>query len=256
MKGKIGVLIAITLIAFAFLVQGVSATPAMEPLPGAVFTTLPDGNAVDENTGYENKCEVSLNGGSDRPQAHHLPDGVYDVAVTNPSGKVVLGKGEGVATIANGEGTFGPTSLCDLVKPSPYGTTPNPGGEYKAWLCKEGNLFINRSCKTDNFKVRPSEPPPVPSPTPKPTPPLGVTPTPTPTPVIGPPWSSPPEATPAPTPTLEPVQPEGFPDSGGGPLQDGRSVRWWLAVAIGLPLALAGAWLIRRQRHRSSQGAT
>lgn len=180
---------------------------AAHPLSGAIFTTLPDGSVVNENVGYTDKCQVSLNGGPQGQSAHHLPDGTYDVGVTDPSGKVDLGKGLGAVVIANGIGTFGPISLCDLVDdPSPYRTTPNPGNGYKAWLCEQGELFINRSCKTDNFKVRPSALPPV-EPTPT-TPPTSVV-TPTPTPEIGQPAFT--------TPTPEPQMPTQLPVSGGEP---------------------------------------
>lgn len=242
MRTSFSVVIAVILIAIcALLTQSVSATPAVKPLPGAVFTTLPDGSAVNENVGYTNKCQVSLNGGPDKPQAHHLPDGVYDVAVTNPSGKVVLGKGEGVVTITNGEGTFGPSSLCDLVEPSPYGTTPNLGDEYKAWLCEEDSLFVNNNCKTDNFKVRLAAPPEVtPTPTLPPTPP----PVPEPTPVV----------TPGPKPVASSVQqpldemPSALPITGDAPARENRSVNWLLGLAIAIPLIGGGAWSIHRSR--------
>src|SRR5207247_1899769 len=120
---------------------GGSAAPAGN-VSGAIFTTLPDGSVVNGNI-YAAKCDVALNGGPASPNSHHLPDGVYDVAVTDPSGKTVLGQGFEAVTISGGEGTFGPTSLCDLVEPSPYLTTPNNGGEYKAWLCVTGDLFVH-----------------------------------------------------------------------------------------------------------------
>jgi len=156
------VLAGFALLAFStFQIHGVSA----EPLPGAIFTTLPDGSAVNGNI-YGEKCDVAANGGPDHPQSHHLPNGLYDVGVTDPSSHTVLGVGYGVVTIANGQGTFGPTSLCDLVTPSPYNTTPNPGDEYKVWLCRAGQLFVNDQCKTDNFKVREETPTPTRTPTP------------------------------------------------------------------------------------------
>ncbi|MCH7541382.1 hypothetical protein IH981_01225, partial [Patescibacteria group bacterium] len=146
---------------------------AAHPLSGAIFTTLPDGSAVNENVGYTDKCQVALNGGPQGLSAHHLPDGIYDVGVTDPSGKVELGKGLNAVVIANGIGTFGPTSLCVLVDdPSSYRTTPNNGGVYKVWLCVSGQLFVHHDCKTDNFKVKEVEKPPVviePTPTPPPT---------------------------------------------------------------------------------------
>ncbi len=178
------------------ITSGVASFPldvSAHPLPGAIFTTLPDGSVVNGNI-YSAKCDVALNGGPANPNSHHVPDGIYDVAVTDPSGKTVLGTGVGVVVISGGAGTFGPLSLCSLVLPSPYETTPNHGGEYKAWLCLAGQLFTNHDCKTDNFKVREETTPPAsPSPTPTPTPIAGATGAPTPTP------TSQPEETPTPT---------------------------------------------------------
>jgi hypothetical protein len=168
------------------------------PLPGAIFTTLPDGSVVNGNI-YSAKCDVALNGGPSSQKSHHLPDATYDVAVTDPSGKVVLGAGYGVVVLSGGNGTFGPTSLCSLVFPSPYDTTPNPGGEYKAWLCLGGRLFVNHDCKTDNFKLRPAATPASTSPTPTPIPASAPTPTPTPSPTATP--TPTPAALPASTPT-------------------------------------------------------
>src|SRR5438093_2995459 len=164
------------------------ASPASaHPLPGAIFTTLADGSVVNGNI-YTAKCDVALNGGPSKPQSHHLPDGVYDVAVTDPSGKTILGEGIGVVVITGGAGTFGPTSLCDLVLPSPYLTTPNNGGEYKAWLCLTGKLYVNHDCKTDNFKIRERV-------TPTPTPTKIGTPTPSPTETATPTRTATPTAT-------------------------------------------------------------
>lgn len=232
-----------------------ASSVSAHPLPGAIFTTLPDGSVVNGNVKeYDDKCDVALNGGPFGPQSHHLPDGDYDVVVTDPSGKTVLGVGEGQVTISNGEGTFGPTSLCDLVEPSPYDATPNHGGVYKVWLCESGELFVSRSCKTDNFKVRSLEQPPVePTPTlpleetPIPTPPVvEVAPTPSPAPVassIGGPI--PPET--APTPSPEPEMPKGFPDTGGEPPLGGNDVIGkFLLIAGGSILSLLGGFVAWR----------
>ena len=202
------------------------------PMSGAIFTTLPDGSVVNGNI-YEAKCDVALNGGPRSPQSHHLPDGKYDVAVTDPSGKTVLGVGEGRVTIANGAGTFGPISLCALVTPSPYDTTPNNGGEYKAWLCTAGQLFVHRECKTDNFKVRPSAPPAE-----KPTP------TPPPTALVPPAQKSP-----------TPEAPKFFPDTGGEPPTDKqwsetRSLTVTGAGITALALATLFGHLVEQRRRR------
>lgn len=155
-RGILGVGIAILIAMFL----SVSVAQA-HPLSGDIKTTGLDGNAVQQNH-FKGKCLVALNGGPDQPQAHHLPDGKYDVGVTDPSGNTVLGEGFGTVTITSGDGTFGPTSLCSLVQPSPYDTTPNNGGVYKVWLCYEGELFVNSHCKKSNFKVTEDAPPVVP----------------------------------------------------------------------------------------------
>ncbi len=62
-------------------------------LPGAIFTTTPDGGIVNENVHYESKLEVYLDGGPPphAPQtAAGLPDGYYVFQVTNPSGAYLL----------------------------------------------------------------------------------------------------------------------------------------------------------------------
>jgi len=207
------------------------------PLPGAIFTTLPDGSVVNGNI-YSAKCDVALNGGPSSQKSHHLPDGIYDVAVTDPSGKVVLGVGYAVVVLSGGRGTFGPISLCSLVLPSPYNTTPNPGGEYKAWLCLGGQLFVNHDCKTDNFKVRlaatspPTNAPPS-TPTPTPTPPPPPTPTPTPTSTPTPTPAAPPASAPTPivagtssppAPTRTPPPQPAVPGTSSPPASHGLSV--------------------------------
>jgi protocatechuate 3,4-dioxygenase beta subunit len=77
-------------------------------LPGAIFTTTPDGSIVNENVHYESKLEVYLDGGPPphAPQtAAGLPDGRYVFQVTDPSGKVLLSEdpsGYRVVEVANG----------------------------------------------------------------------------------------------------------------------------------------------------------
>lgn len=230
MRGKI-ILPLIAIIALAIVSTFQISTASAHPLPGAIFTTLPDGSVVNGNI-YTEKCDVALNGGPRNPQSHHLPDGVYDVAVTDPSGKIKLGIGEDVVTIANGRGTFGPISLCKLVRPSPYDTTPNPGGVYKAWLCESGQLFVHHDCKTDNFKVRPSAPP-------------SVVPTPIPSPT-SPPTALIPPAVATPTPEV----PTQLPKSGGEPPSNGNDVLGtkFFLVAGGSILSLLGGFVAWRRK--------
>ena len=83
------ILTLFTTAAFVFAFGGASA----QPLPGAIFTTTPDGGIVNENVRYESKLEVYLDGGPppNAPQkAAGLPDGWYVFQITDPSGWVLL----------------------------------------------------------------------------------------------------------------------------------------------------------------------
>ena len=165
---------------------------------GAIFTTLPDGSEVNFNI-YDAKEDVYLDGGPGigAPQtAAGLDDGTYVFQVTEPSGRTLLSTDPARCrrfTVSGGIITgVVPASGCEhltgldvdhgatTVQLMPYDDTPNPGGEYKAWVvtvedfllgCAElgvsnglnvvdcgrspGNShgFIPRHSKTDNFKV-------------------------------------------------------------------------------------------------------
>lgn len=70
----------------ATVVQGAGPT-------GAIFTTTPDGGIVNENTHYDYKIEVYLDGGPGHHAPQHaagLDDGWYVFQVTDPSGGVLL----------------------------------------------------------------------------------------------------------------------------------------------------------------------
>lgn len=167
---------------------------AAPPLPGAIFTTLSDGNQVNANI-FSAKCDglgVYLDGGPgpNAPQgAAGLPDGDYYFQVTDPSGKTLLSTDPQayrrftvtagiitarVAPQASGDHETGidvdhnalTIELC------PFLDTPNPGGEYKVWVTPVGDFvgnaavvdngynpgyfhgFIPAASKTDNFKVK------------------------------------------------------------------------------------------------------
>ncbi|EPM42724.1 hypothetical protein M272_22985 [Vibrio natriegens NBRC 15636 = ATCC 14048 = DSM 759] len=66
---------------------------AFARLDGAIFTTTPAGDIVNENVRYQSKEEVFLDGGPG-PQAPRtaaaLPEGLYYFQVTDPSGKCLL----------------------------------------------------------------------------------------------------------------------------------------------------------------------
>jgi hypothetical protein len=170
---------AATLIA---LLTAVLNTAAMaQPLSGAIFTTDANSTFVNANV-YDFKEDVYLNGGP-RPNAPctaaGLPDGDYYFQVTDPSGSQLLsldGIGDRRVTVASGL-IIGYSGLHGIgmgkcvafngfnitVQLYPFASTPNPGGEYKAWMTKAGDYdvtmtkgsfgFIPSKSKTDNFKV-------------------------------------------------------------------------------------------------------
>ena len=121
---------------------------------GAIFTTLPDGSAVNFNI-YASKDDVYLDGGpgQNAPQtAAGLDDGTYVFQITDPSGKVLLSQdiaacrqvtvSGGVITASLAPASCATPHLTGLdadwgattVQMMPYADTPNNGGEYKAWV--------------------------------------------------------------------------------------------------------------------------
>jgi hypothetical protein len=167
------------------LLTTVLNTAAMaQQVSGAIFTTDMNSNFVNGNV-YDLMDAVYLNGGP-RPNAPctaaGLPDGDYYFQVTDPSGSQLLsldGIGERRVIVAGGL-IIGYSGLHDIgmgkcvtfngfnitVQLYPFKPTPNPGGEYKAWMTKVGDYditmtkgsfgFIPSKSKTDNFKVTPS----------------------------------------------------------------------------------------------------
>ena len=158
--------------------------PAIAGMSGAIFTTNEDGSFVNGNV-YDSGEDVYLNGG---PRANRnctsagLPDGDYYFQVTDPSGKERLsdyGHKNGTITVSggvvilySGEHGHGSGRCTDVtVQLAPFGSTSNPGGEYKVWLTPVGSYacsepatlcagafgFFTNSSKTDNFKVQPPE---------------------------------------------------------------------------------------------------
>jgi hypothetical protein len=168
---------------------------------GAIYTSTFDGTIVNANI-YADKNDVYMNGGPHGNSFHGLPDGTYFFQVTKPGWhptqgdltdgllstddandrqlKVVGGRVFGVAGTAGTHAVGVPTANGGLpVQLMPYSDTPNPGGEYKAWLIRwkdeNGNIvvpstfvdsinpriihFESRWSKTDNFKVRVPPPP-------------------------------------------------------------------------------------------------
>src|SRR5438309_706990 len=136
-----------TLLGIALSMAMLISLSAAAQLPGAIFTTLPDGSEVNYNI-YALKTDVYLDGGPGpgAPQgAAGLPDGRYVFQVTDPSGKSLLSTdalqcrefdvNAGIITAAVGPCPHVTGSDIDhgakTVQLMPYLDTPNPGGEYK-----------------------------------------------------------------------------------------------------------------------------
>jgi hypothetical protein len=121
---------------------------------GAIFTTLPDGSAVNFNI-YDLKTDVYLDGGPGQHapiSAAGLDDGIYVFQVTDPSGKTLLSQDIGACRQVSVVGGVIVASLkpaacatphvtgtdvdwaAVTVQLMPYADTPNNGGEYKAWV--------------------------------------------------------------------------------------------------------------------------
>lgn len=155
----VGTLVALTIPLVAFAAN----------LSGAIFTTTVDGTVVNENTHYENKTDVYLDGGPgpNAPvSAAGLPAGDYYYQVTDPSGKDLLStdniscrkvhvnaagvidtiysgtnyvksKGAWVGTActhASGTDVDHAEAGAKTVQLYPYDDTPNLGGVYKVWM--------------------------------------------------------------------------------------------------------------------------
>jgi hypothetical protein len=147
-------------------------------LSGKIFTTTFDGQFVAQNH-YSSKDAVYLNGGPVHEGAAGLPDGTYYFQVTGPSGNDLLSTDpavcrqlivfNGVIAGAAGPSCQHPTGIPQAdgsvpIKLAPFNTTPNPGGNHKAWLIKQGGNttvaadgihinFQNSNAKSEVFRV-------------------------------------------------------------------------------------------------------
>jgi SdrD B-like domain len=181
---------SIKTLCFSIFVLAGAWVAVADPFSGAIFTTKFDGTAVDMNI-YDTREDVYLNGGPQNDHANGLPQGTYYFQVTDPSGmhllstddaecrQLVVGSNgrvngvpsEGPACLHE-EGLFDNANMSKPVKLFPFDFTPNPGGEYKAWLIRQTGdtsldpddpkviLFKPSDSKTDNFKVLEEQPPP------------------------------------------------------------------------------------------------
>lgn len=145
---------------------------------GKIFTSLFDGTFVHVNR-YSSKDAVYLNGGPVHEGATGLPDGSYYFQVTGPSGNDLLSTDlaecrqltvfAGRIVGAEGPGCQHPAGIplsdgSRPVKLMPFNDTPNPGGNYKAWLIRKTSNtvvepdgihidFKNSDAKSEIFRV-------------------------------------------------------------------------------------------------------
>jgi uncharacterized repeat protein (TIGR01451 family) len=158
MKRRKFISIFLTILSLFLMLVPEAKALAQAGISGAIFTTDKTGNDVNKNL-YEKMKDVYLNGGPENPNAAGLPDGNYYARITSPGGEV-LGKSD-TAFIEVAGGKFKLVyNLWDNLKTASsgftatgYDFTPNPGDEYKVWICMNGTYDENLS-KTDNFKVK------------------------------------------------------------------------------------------------------
>jgi uncharacterized repeat protein (TIGR01451 family) len=86
------------------------------PVHGAIFTTVPDGSAVNANTQYTQKIQVYLDGGPRNPnsQAAGLPNGLFVFQITDPPGKVLLSEDPAKCRVVRVEGGV----ITNIVRPA------------------------------------------------------------------------------------------------------------------------------------------
>ena len=153
-------------------------TASANGFSGKIFTSLFDGTFVHANR-YSSKDAVYLNGGPVHEGATGLPDGSYYFQVTGPSGNDLLSTDlaecrqltvfAGRIVGAEGPGCQHPAGIplsdgSRPVKLMPFNDTPNPGGNYKAWLIRKTSNtvvepdgihidFKNSDAKSEIFRV-------------------------------------------------------------------------------------------------------
>jgi hypothetical protein len=122
-----------------------SLSVANDPrLSGAIFTTTPDGSVVNENTHYESKLEVYLDGGPGPNAPQHaagLPDGLYVFQITDPPGKVLLSEDPAKCRVVRIADDIIVERVCPSQLPTQYGGpfsdeyTVGKGGNATTYPC-------------------------------------------------------------------------------------------------------------------------
>ncbi len=168
-----------------FLLLAVAS--AFANISGSIFTSLPDGTAVNQNL-YNDQSTVYLNGGPQNLSGSGLPDGIYYFQVTTPDGALLLSNdsasmrlvrvtnGRFAGRVQNNPPTFtlypippppypptgtplyphpdGPKNKANGSVPCqlwPFDQTTNRGGEYKVWLIPYGKATVAGDGKHLNF---------------------------------------------------------------------------------------------------------
>jgi hypothetical protein len=150
-RNVIAISVASLLSPFALL----SPATSHAQVRGAAFTSNQGCTAINQNI-YNSIADVYINGG---PLSAQLsPDIPYYVQVTDPQGTVLGKSKDAVYTLTKLDPlTSSPVPNCaqltSLMDGGSITTTTNTGGEYKVWICATGD-FLERNCKTDNFKIR------------------------------------------------------------------------------------------------------
>src|SRR4026209_996716 len=144
---------------FGSLIAATAFSALAHAPSGAIFTTVADGSEVNFNI-YPSKDAVYLDGGPGpgAPQgAAGLDDDTYVFQVTEPSGKTLLSQDAAKCRqfkVTNGIIASVIVTGCEhvtgvdvdhgaaTVQLMRYADTPNPGGEYKAWVVRLDDYLL------------------------------------------------------------------------------------------------------------------
>lgn len=128
------------------LVTPRNAAPVVGPrfaggITGAFNTS--EATCTDTNVNkYQSKADVYLSGS---PATANIPDGDYYVRVQTPNGADL-----GTTSTASYHVETGSTACIQLISLIDFGTTTNPGGEYRVLIDSDGDF---QNAKNDNFKI-------------------------------------------------------------------------------------------------------